>query len=192
VKIILGLGNPGDRYQRTRHNLGFLVVDRLASSKGVPIEARKYGALVGEWRRDDEKVLFVKSLTYMNRSGEAVRALFRYHPVSAADLIVVHDDLDLPYGRIRIRARGGAGGHRGVLSILEALQDDGFVRVRIGIGRPLPGEDPTEFVLKSFLPEEKAVLDRVVSNAADAVDALLEEGCERAMQKFNRVSDLNA
>lgn len=189
MKVILGLGNPGDRYGRTRHNLGFLVVDRFAAVKKVGIEKQKYSSLLGELRQDGEEILLVKPLTYMNRSGDAVRALFRYRPVSVSDLIVVHDDLDLPFGRIRIRPNGGPGGHRGVLSVLEALGDEDFSRVRVGIGRPPPGRDPTEYVLQPFSPEEKADLERVLSKAADALDSLIREGCERAMGKFNRAAD---
>jgi len=189
VKVILGLGNPGERYERTRHNLGFLVVDRFASVKKAAIRKEKYSSLLGELQQNGEEILLVKPLTFMNRSGEAVRALFRYRPVSVSDLIVVHDDLDLPFGRIGIRPNGGPGGHRGVLSVSEALGDEGFFRVRVGIGRPPPGRDPTDFVLQPFSPEEKADLERVVSKAADALDALLQEGCERAMEKFNRSAD---
>lgn len=186
MKLVLGLGNPGRQYERTRHNLGFMVVDRVAAAKKVAITKKKYRSLLGDWQAAEEKVLLVKPQTFMNRSGEAVRDLLRYLPAEVKDLVVIHDDLDLPFGRIRIRARGGAAGHRGLLSVLEALGEEGFCRVRVGIGRPPPGVDPTDFVLQGFSREEAAKLEPVVSRAADAVECLLEKGSQRAMEIFNR------
>lgn len=186
MKVVLGLGNPGRKYERTRHNLGFLVVDQGASRNSIVFKRKKYSSLIGEWQRAGEEVLLVKPQTYMNHCGEAVKSLFRYLPLSTKDLVVIHDDLDLPFGRIRVRQRGGAGGHRGVLSIMEAIGDEGFFRVRVGIGRPSPGVDPTDYVLQPFSPGERGSLDQIVSKAADAVECLLEEGPQRAMEKFNR------
>ena len=186
MKLVLGLGNPGKKYERTRHNLGFLVVDRLASVKGIAVKKRKYDCLIGDWQADGERVLLAKPQTFMNHSGEAVRDLFRFFPLTIKDLVVIHDDLDLPFGRIRIRPRGGAAGHRGILSILGTLGEEGFYRIRIGIGRPPTGVDPTDFVLAPFSPEESALLDPIVSKAAAAAQCLLEEGLHRAMEKFNR------
>ena len=186
MKVVLGLGNPGKKHQRTRHNFGFLVVDRVASGNRIAIKKKRYDSLIGDWQTNEEKILLVKPQTYMNHSGEVVKHLFRSFPVAVQDLVVIHDDLDLPFGRIRIRPRGGAGGHRGVLSILESLGEEGFFRVRVGIGRPPPGVDPTDFVLDRFSPQEISQLDEVVSKAADAVECLLEEGSRRAMEKFNR------
>lgn len=186
MKVVLGLGNPGKKHQRTRHNFGFLVVDRVASGNRIAIKKKRYDSLIGDWQTNEEKILLVKPQTYMNHSGEVVKHLFRSFPVAVQDLVVIHDDLDLPFGRIRIRPRGGAGGHRGVLSILESLGEEGFFRVRVGIGRPPPGMDPTDFVLDRFSPQEISQLDEVVSKAADAVECLLEEGSRRAMEKFNR------
>ena len=185
MKLIVGLGNPGKKYERTRHNLGFVVLDRLAAQNGILVAKRKYESLIGEWNKDGEQALLVKPQTYMNQSGAAVRSLLRYLPVEAGDLILIHDDLDLPFGRIRIRRQGSAGGHRGMLSVLGVLGEEVFYRVRVGIGRPLPGIDPTDFVLQSFSPEETARLDEVISRAADAVECLLQEGAHRAMEKFN-------
>lgn len=186
MKVVLGLGNPGKKYERTRHNLGFLVVDRIASEKQVAVKEKKYSSLIGAWQGMPERTLLVKPQTYMNGSGAAARHLLRYLPIGVQDLVVIHDDLDLPFGRIRIRQRGGAGGHRGIFSILESLGEEGFSRVRIGIGRPPPGIDPTDYVLEPFSPEERARLGQVVSRAADAVVCLLEEGLQRSMEKFNR------
>lgn len=166
--------------------MGFLVVDRIASENRLTVKKKKFDSLIGEWKRGGEEILLVKPQTFMNQTGATVRQLFRGLPISAEDLVVIHDDLDLPFGRIRIRPRGGAGGHRGVLSILETLGEGGFSRVRVGIGRPRPGMDPTDFVLEPFSPEEKSGLAQVISRAADAVGCLLEEGPQRAMETFNR------
>lgn len=186
MKVIAGLGNPGKKYQQTRHNVGFMVVDRLAAKHRIRIGKRQYHSLVSDWLTNGEKALLVKPQTYMNHSGDAVRSLRRDLGAEPKDFIVVHDDLDLPLGRIRIRHKGGAGGHRGVTSILEALGDQNFLRVRVGIGRPPQGVDPTDYVLESFLPEETDLLGEVVSKAAEAVEALLEQGPHRAMELFNR------
>ncbi len=186
MKLIVGLGNPGRKYERSRHNLGFLVVDRLADEKGLAVKQRKYDCLIGDWQIDQERVLLVKPQTFMNHSGVAVSQLLRFLPATAEDLVVIHDDLDLTFGRIRIRARGGAGGHRGILSILEALGERDFYRVRIGIGRPQPGIDSIDFVLAPFSAEEAVSLGRIVSRGAAAVECLVQEGARRAMEKFNR------
>jgi PTH1 family peptidyl-tRNA hydrolase len=186
VKAVVGLGNPGRKYARTRHNLGFAVVDRIAAEQRVAITAEKCRSLLGEWRAGAERVLLAKPQTYMNQSGAAVREILDYSPVTVGDLIVICDDLDLPPGRIRIRARGGAGGHRGLQSILETVGDENFLRVRIGIGRPPAGVEPTDFVLQRFTEEEIAIADQAVERAAEAVGCLLTEGTSRAMEKFNR------
>jgi PTH1 family peptidyl-tRNA hydrolase len=186
VKVVLGLGNPGKKYVQTRHNLGFLVLEQIAAENRVAVKRKKLGSLIGEWRTSAEQVLLVKPQTFMNRSGEAVSDLLLHFPFTVADLIVIHDDLDLPFGRIRIRRGGGAGGHRGVMSIMETLGEEDFFRVRVGIGRPPAGVDPTDYVLEPFSPEERLTLEQVVSRAANAVDCLLKEGPQRAMEKFNR------
>jgi PTH1 family peptidyl-tRNA hydrolase len=183
----MGLGNPGRRYERARHNLGFLVLDKIASRKMIAVKEKMCHSLVGEWQMDRERILMAKPRTFMNRSGRAARSLLDRFGVMPEDLIVIYDDLDLPFGRIRIRDRGGAGGHRGVLSILDAL-GSGFCRIRIGIGRPSPGADPSDYVLEPFSAEETDQLDRLVSRAADAAECLLIEGSHRAMETFNSVS----
>jgi peptidyl-tRNA hydrolase, PTH1 family len=186
VKLVVGLGNPGKKYERARHNLGFLVVDHIARQNQVTIKKKLCDALVGEWSNDGERILLVKPQTYMNRSGESIKALLDYFRLTAGDLAVIHDDLDLAFGRIRIRPGGGAGGHRGVLSIMESLAGAPFYRVRVGIGRPPDGVDAVDFVLESFLSQEVQQLDELVSRASDAVVSLLREGGQRAMEQFNR------
>jgi PTH1 family peptidyl-tRNA hydrolase len=186
VKLVVGLGNPGRKYERTRHNLGFLIVDQIARQHQVALERELCDALVGEWWSDAQGTLLAKPQAYMNRSGESVKDLLDHFRSTPDDLVVVHDDLDLAFGRIRIRPGGGPGGHRGVLSIMEVLGSAQFYRVRVGIGRPPDGIDPTDFVLASFTPEELGQLDKLVSRAAEAVVTLLREGGRRAMEQFNR------
>jgi PTH1 family peptidyl-tRNA hydrolase len=186
VKVIVGLGNPGKKYEKTRHNLGFMVVDRLAFANEIVLNKKKHYSLVASWRAGGEEALLVKPRTYMNRSGAAVRSLCNELGLKAEDFIVIHDDLDLPLKHIRIRQRGGAGGHRGVLSVLEALESQNFLRVRIGVGRPPRGVDATEYVLEPFWAQEEVFLTDMVSHAAEAVETLLESGPLRAMERFNR------
>ena len=186
MKILIGLGNPGRRHARGRHNLGFMVLDRFAQRNNIKIIDKKYHALVGEGCSNDEKVLLVKPQSFMNRSGESLRDILRARPVTADNLIVIHDDMDLPLGRIRMRMRGSAGGHRGVISILEVLAKQDLMRIRVGIGRPPSGVDPMEYVLDPFLAEEELVLERALSTTADAVSKLLEIGPLKAMEEFNQ------
>ena len=150
MKLIVGLGNPGKRYERTRHNIGFSVVDRLAFRNGLKLNEKRDQALIAEWSVDGERVVLAEPQTFMNRSGTAVRDLLDEYHGSPDDLIVVYDDLDLPLGRIRLRGQGSAGGHRGVLSILEHLPGAGFFRVRVGIGRPPEGADVRRFRFITF------------------------------------------
>jgi len=186
VKIVLGLGNPGQKYVRTRHNLGFLILDRLAVIHRVAVTRAEFQSLIGSWKFDGDEALLVKPQTYMNRSGSAVRELFDGAGAKIEDLVVVYDDLDLPFGRLRIRSRGGSGGHQGIESILEALGTDNFFRVRVGIGRPPPGVEAVDFVLETFSEAEIALLDGILSHGADAVAALLREGPQKTMERFNR------
>lgn len=188
MKLVVGLGNPGRKYARTRHNLGFLIVDDIAKQNKVAIKKKLCDALVGEWSSNGEKILLVKPQTYMNRSGETVKELLRENRAAADDLMVIYDDLDLPFGRIRIRAAGGAGGHRGVLSIMESLAGEAFWRVRVGIGRPAEGMDPADFVLQPFSPLEAVEVGDMVSRASAAVLCFLRDGSRRAMEQFNRVN----
>jgi peptidyl-tRNA hydrolase, PTH1 family len=186
VKLVMGLGNPGKQYEGTRHNLGFMIVEQLARQNQVAIQKKLCEALVGEWSNDEERIFLVKPQTYMNHSGESVKALLDHFGLTAEDLIVIHDDLDLSFGRIRIRPTGGAGGHRGVLSILESLAGGQFYRVRVGIGRPPDGVDPVDFVLENFTLQEVDQLAELIPRASEAVVSLLREGERRAMEQYNR------
>ena len=186
MKLVVGLGNPGRRYARTRHNLGFLLLDRIAEVRGIRIGDDRCESLVGrgEWER--ESLVLAKPQTYMNNSGVAAAALLRRFRVRGADLVVTYDDLDLPFGRLRIRCGGSAGGHRGLASILQHVADRDFVRLRMGIGRPPAGVDPVEYVLSRFSAEEQRSLEDILSRAEEALEAIVLKGPVRAMEDFNR------
>jgi len=178
--LVVGLGNPGPGYAKTRHNAGFMVLDRLAEEEGL-VFREKNDALLAEWDRG----WLLKPLTYMNLSGRAVAPFVRKKGIPLNRLLVVHDDMDLPLGRIRLKRGGSSGGQRGVASIIEALGDPGFDRLRIGIGRPPPGVDPVRYVLSPFTPEERRTLERVLEAATEAVRVWKEEGLSAAQSRFN-------
>ena len=184
--VVVGLGNPGRKYQATRHNVGFRVVDRLAARWQTTVSREVHRALVGETHRHGERVLLVKPQTYMNSSGEAVASVARFYRVEPGHLVVVHDDVDLPVGRLRIRTGGKAGGNRGLESVISLLGDDRFVRVRVGIGRPAAGPVETSHVLGVPAPAEVAPLAEAEERATDAVEVLLTDGPARAMNRFNQ------
>jgi len=184
-RIVVGLGNPGPRYARTRHNAGFLAVEALAAAAGILLRQQRHGALVGEGRIGGRRCLLALPQTFMNRSGESVRRILDFTGAAVADLLVVTDDLDLPLGRLRLRRGGGAGGHRGLASILDHLGDQGFARLRIGIGRP-PERVPAEaYVLQDFAAGERPLLDEALTRAREAAEAVIAEGLDAAMNRFN-------
>ena len=185
MKIVVGLGNPGNQYKDTRHNIGFLVVDELARRWNTPSWKRRYDAEVSEHRAIGP-VLLVKPQTFMNLSGNSVRVAAKFYKTPSTDIVVIHDDLDLPAGRLRIRERGGSGGHRGIESMLSQLGADDFVRVRFGVGRPPEGWESADYVLGRFAPDEQALIKEAIDKAADAVEAILKEGTAPAMNRFNR------
>lgn len=186
MKLVVGLGNPGKKYQRTRHNLGFLVVDRLAKKNELTVKQKVGDALVAESSRNGEKIVLAKPQTFMNRSGLAVKELLGKYRGTTEDLLVVYDDLDLPFGRIRVRPQGSAGGHRGMKSILESFAGAPFCRVRVGIGRPPDDVDPVDYVLEPFNQAESRELSELIDRAAAAVECILRDGIQRAMELFNR------
>jgi PTH1 family peptidyl-tRNA hydrolase len=185
MHLVLGLGNPGARYERTRHNAGFLVVDRLASRAGVAVERKQLGALVESGRIDGQSVVFAKPQTFMNLSGQAAASLRGYFKVAEEAVVVVHDDVDLPFGDVRVKKGGGHGGHNG-LRDLNAKLGPGYVRVRFGVGRPPEGWDTADYVLANFTSAEEAQLPTLVDEAADAVGLVVSQGVEAAMGKVNR------
>ncbi|MBX5436596.1 MAG: aminoacyl-tRNA hydrolase [Alicyclobacillaceae bacterium] len=189
MKLIVGLGNPGDSYQRTRHNAGFWVVDELARRLGTKCDRLKWQAHVAECRFGAERVVLCKPQTFMNRSGESVAEVvrcFRLDPQQA--LWLIYDDMDFPPGVVKLREKGRAGGHNGVRSVIEAVGTDQFPRVRLGVGRPLPGSDVVHYVLSPFPPEQREVVEQMVQTAADAVLYALEHSFARAMNRFNEVN----
>jgi len=186
VKIIVGLGNPGISYRMTRHNIGFLAVDRLAKVNRTSIRTKRFKSLFGTGWIDSQQTVFVKPMTFMNRSGEAVRGVADFFGSTLEDLVIIHDDLDLSFGRFRFRQKGGDGGHQGVRSIMEKMGANNFLRLKIGIGRPPPGMDPADYVLQFFDKDEQSQLDQILSQAAEAVKVMLLEGLERAMNQFQK------
>ncbi len=183
--LIAGLGNPGRRYSRTRHNIGFLVLDLFASRQKSPWEERKGLAAIGSHVSGDSRILLVKPQTYMNRSGEVIGRLLEESLVPTESLIVVHDDMDLPFEAMKLKMGGGSGGHKGIESILWELGCDRFLRVKMGIGRPKAEERPEDYVLGAFPDEQAARLPRFLVRGAEALECILENGIDRAMNLFN-------
>ena len=187
MKLIVGLGNPGIEYQFTRHNMGFLAVDRVAEQCGVPVSNRQCQALTGKAVIAGHEVLLVKPETYMNLSGMSVRGLVSEHEVDPTrDLIVIYDELDLPLGVVRIRQRGSSAGHNGMESIIAALGSDEFVRMRLGIAPDHAVKDGVRYVLGQFKKSQYAVVDQELDTAAEALKVILSEGVAKAMSRFNR------
>ena len=187
MKLIVGLGNPGIEYQFTPHNIGFLAVDRLAEQCGVTIDNRHCKALTGRSRIGNEEVLLAKPETYMNLSGMSVLELVRKHEVEAEkDLIVIYDELDLPLGMIRVRARGSSAGHNGMQSIIDALQTEELARIRIGVAPDDPRKGGAKYILAPFRKSQLAVVDEALDLTAQAVNVALSEGILKAMNRFNK------
>ena len=186
MRLVVGLGNPGERYRRTRHNAGFMVVDALARRAGTPRGSERGEAWVIPARVGGEDVLLVKPLTFMNRSGAAVDALLAAQGGAPQDVLVVLDDVALELGTLRVRERGSHGSHNGLRSVIEALGTDEFPRVRVGVAKgELPAEGLADFVLSEFPQEDVLVVQEMVGLAADAVELLLREGAPAAMNRFN-------
>lgn len=187
MKLIVGLGNVGERYRHTRHNAGFEVVDRFAEKFGGSPSWNHSN----EWKAETRKsalgatqLLLVKPVTYMNLSGEAVQPIMAYYKIVPEDVLVVYDDMDLPLGHIRLRIRGGSGGHHGIDSILGRVGEM-FCRLRVGIGKPVPPIKGEHYVLGTFAPDEQPVMEKAFIQGVDAVGVWVEEGIEAAMNKFN-------
>jgi len=186
VKVIVGLGNPGVRYKANRHNIGFQVVDRLAEANHIRNSTKRLKSFYGAGKIDSEEVVLAKPMTFMNRSGEAVTRLVDFFNVGMEDLIVVHDDLDLPLGRLRFKRRGGDGGHQGLRSIIEAMGENTFLRLKVGIGRPPRGMEAADYVLSDFDEIQQPLLSEVLSCAAEALTVLLSEGLQTAMNRYQK------
>jgi PTH1 family peptidyl-tRNA hydrolase len=184
LRLIVGLGNPGERYAVTRHNIGARLLERAAVRWSIDLRL-KQSARSGRGRVGSADVVLYASLTWMNQTGPAVKALLAELALSPEDLVIVHDDLDLELGRLRIKRNGGSGGHNGILSILTALETNEFCRLKIGIGRPALGQDAEEYVLLPFGPEEITLLDESLDRAVLALECLVAEGVTVAMNRFN-------
>jgi len=186
VNIVVGLGNPGTRYELNRHNAGFLVLDQLALQHDISISQTLFDAHIGKGRIAGSPVLLAKPQTYMNLSGVAVRRLTDYFRTDLGALIVVHDDLDLPFQTIRLKAGGGHGGHKGIISLIDHLGGSDFIRVRFGIGKPERKSMVEGYVLSPFSDEEMACLSQLLRTAGEAVADILSSGIQKAMEKHHR------
>lgn len=186
MKLIIGLGNPGKQYEHTRHNVGFEVIEELASRLNIPLNQSKFKGLYGIGFQKSEKVVLLKPLTYMNLSGESIRAIIDYYQIELEDLLVIYDDLDLPVGKIRLRQKGSAGGHNGIKSTVAHLGTQEFNRIRIGIDRPKNGMKVPDYVLSRFLGEEQTLTMEAVKKSADACEAWLEKPFLHVMNEFNQ------
>lgn len=185
MNLIVGLGNPGLKYAKTRHNLGFRVVKRITIKLDLKMSQRGFSSRYTEMRYLDDKLMLMMPQTFMNRSGLAVRQAVDYFGIDMDEVIVVHDDLDLEFGRLKIKKGGGTGGHNGLASIVEHVHANDFIRVRLGIGRPKGRQEPSNYVLSRFDSQEAKEVDVFVAEAANAVLFLLEHGLDAAMQKYN-------
>lgn len=185
MKWIVGLGNPGANYANTRHNAGFMVIDELARRFNIDVNTNKCKALIGEMRMGDTKVTLLKPMTYMNLSGESLRAFMDYYKVKLEDLIVVYDDLDTEVGRIRLRYQGSPGGHNGIKSIIQHMGTQTFNRVRLGISRPKPGMVISDYVLSPFAKAERDDVRKMVEDACEAIEFSASHSFEQTMAKYN-------
>ena len=185
MKIFVGLGNPTPEYAATKHNVGFMLADKLAEKISAENWREKFNALVAESFLDGEKILIVKPQTFMNLSGEAVAPIVNFYKIDAANLIVAHDDMDLPLGMIRLRPKGSSGGHRGVESIIQHLGTQNFPRVRIGVGRPPENWTVNHHVLSPFTQEDAEKISTAIGELVPAVLCIFKEGINNAMNKFN-------
>jgi len=185
IFIIVGLGNPGPRYDNTRHNVGFDTIDLLSAKHGIKVSKLKHKALIGDGMIEGKKVILVKPQTFMNLSGESVRDILEWYKVPLKNLIIIYDDIDLAPGKIRIRPKGSAGTHNGMRSVIYQIQSDEFPRIRIGIGKAPEGWDLADYVLSKFNPDEREVISESICNAADAVATIIKSGTETAMNRFN-------
>lgn len=184
--IVVGLGNPGSKYDNTRHNVGFETVDFLSRRHGINITKLKHKALIGDGTISGQKVLLVKPQTFMNLSGESVREILEWYKVPVENIIIIYDDIDIPVGKLRLRPKGSAGTHNGMRSVIYQIQSDEFPRVRIGVDRPPEGWDLANYVLSKFAGDDKKKAEEAIVNAADAIEAIVKSGIDQAMNKFNK------
>lgn len=185
VYLLIGLGNPGREYRENRHNIGFMIIDRLAAEAGVKLTRVQNRALTGSGMFGQAKVILAKPQTYMNLSGESVSALMRFYKVEPEHLMVIYDDIDLPFGMLRLRPGGGSAGQKGVQSIIERIGSQNFPRLRFGIGRPVGSKGGAGYVLKNFSPEEQKEMPFMIDAAAAALRLFIADGLDAAMNRYN-------
>ncbi len=185
LRLVVGLGNPGETYSKTRHNAGFMVVDKVSDAFSIALQKRKFDARFGIGSIDGIKVILAKPMAFMNRSGPYVQKIAGYFRILCEDMLVIHDDIDLAFGRLKIKEKGGDGGHRGIRSIIDAFGGGDFMRLRIGVGRPEAGIGASDYVLGKFTLKEKKVLNQIITTARDAVVTILCKGTKEGMNRFN-------
>jgi PTH1 family peptidyl-tRNA hydrolase len=185
LRLVVGLGNPGKTYSKTRHNAGFMVVDKISDDFSIALEKRKFDARFGIGAVDGVKIVLAKPMAYMNRSGPQIQKIAGYFRILCEDILVIHDDIDLVFGRLKIKEKGGDGGHRGVRSIIDAFGGGDFTRLRIGVGRPDAERGASDYVLGKFSLEESKVLSQIITTAKDAIVTILCKGTKEGMNRFN-------
>ena len=190
MKLIAGLGNPGREYDGSRHNAGFMALDALAGQLGISVETKKWKGLIGQGMLEGEKVLLVKPQTYMNLSGECIRAIVDFYKIEPEDVLVLFDDISLDVGQLRIRKKGSAGGHNGIKSMIACLGTMDFPRIKIGIGEKPPKMDLADYVLGHFPPEELRLMEEAAKEAAQAVKDIYCQGLDTAMNRYNRKKEV--
>ncbi|UII56011.1 aminoacyl-tRNA hydrolase [Cytobacillus spongiae] len=186
MKLIVGLGNPGKQYDKTRHNIGFDVIDDMSNRLSIPLDQAKFKGLFGMGHVKGEKVFLLKPLTYMNLSGESIRAIMDFYQIDLEDLLVIYDDLDLPVGKIRLRQKGSAGGHNGIKSTIAHVGSQEFKRIRVGVDRPQNGMKVPDYVLGRFTKEEQEAMNEVIIKCTNACEQWLEKPFLQVMNDFNQ------
>ena len=185
LRLVVGLGNPGDAYLKTRHNAGFMAVDEVAEAFSIPLVKRKFDTIFGRGSIDGVEVILIKPMAFMNLSGPPVLKIANYFKILCEDMLAIHDDIDLAFGRLKINEKGGDGGHKGVRSLMDAFGGGDFVRLRVGVGRPEARISAADYVLNGFSAKEIEVLDQITTKARDAVVTILCKGTKEGMNRFN-------
>ncbi|RPH52921.1 MAG: aminoacyl-tRNA hydrolase [Desulfobacteraceae bacterium] len=188
VRLVAGLGNPGDTYAKTRHNAGFMAIDALSESFSIPVEKKKFETVYGRGMIKGADVVLAKPMAYMNRSGPPVQNLSNFYRILREDMLVIYDDIDLAFGRLKINVKGGHGGHKGIKSLIDAFGGDDIPRLRIGVGRSESGINVSDYVLGRFSDKEKDDLDRIIQTVRDAVVTVISDGITEGMNRFNEKS----
>jgi peptidyl-tRNA hydrolase, PTH1 family len=185
MKLVVGLGNPGKQYEQTRHNVGFMVIDKLSKELSIPLDRHKFNGIYGIGHISGEKIILLKPLTYMNLSGECIRPLMDYYEINEEEIVVIYDDLDLPVSKIRLRTKGSAGGHNGIKSMILHLGTQQFNRIRVGVDRPNNGMSISDYVLSQFTREEEQGINEAIVRSANACEKWLSTSFVQVMNEYN-------